>query len=266
MLDLLPQVIACASSYTEILPILSVLFQLARTTDWLQLLNENEGAFFECISKIASKDIAPLRDWLKYDQQLIAMIRLFLDYNQPFSKFRAFGEDVFRRYKAPKPKRPARKETPPDEMASKFLAILPADDAQEEKVRYTWVLQQIAFQEARLRNPDTQLATLAGLKNLEVLLNHLASELQARQDGPIERLKQGEYYGVVMVEAQSKAAVHQAFLFLQEFVKQRRESKRQHITLMLQRLGEKEILAKVRNNRKIKNEREISDKRKLSQV
>jgi hypothetical protein len=196
------------------------------------------------------------------------MLRLFLDYNRPFSDFRAFGEDVFNRYKAPQPKQQVRKEvrTPPGEMTSKILAILPADNAQEEKARYTWALQQIAFQEARLRNPDTKVATLAGLKNLEVLLNHLANALQSRLNGTIDRLKQGEYYGVVMVEAQSKAAVHQAFLVLQEFVKLRRERKRQQVTLMLQRLGEKEVLAKVRNNRKIKNEREISDKRKLPQV
>jgi hypothetical protein len=195
------------------------------------------------------------------------MSRLFIEFNRSFSDFRAFGEEIFRRYKAPQPKQPARGETlPPGEMASKFLAILPAEDAEEDKARYNWALQRIEFQQARLRNPDSKSATLAGFKNLEVLLNHLTSEFQIRQDGTIERLKQGEYYGVVMVEAQNKTAVHQAFLFLQEFVKQRRQSKGQHITLMLQRLGEKEILAKVRNNRKIKNEREISDRRKLPQV
>lgn len=266
LLDLLPQLIACASSYTEILPILSVLFELARATDWLRLLDENDGAFFECISKIPARDLAPLRNWLKYYQQWLAMSRLFLEFNRSFSDFRAFSEDVSRRYRAPQSKKPARGETPPGEMASKFLAILPAEDAEEDQDRYTWALQQIELQQARLRDPDARSATLAGLHNLEVLLNHLTSELQIRLDGTIERLKQGEYYGIVMVEAQNKNAVHQAFLFLQEFVRQRRQSKGQHITLMLQRLGEKEILAKVRNNRKIKNEREISDKRKLPQV
>jgi hypothetical protein len=151
-------------------------------------------------------------------------------------------------------------------MASKFLAILPAENAKEDKARYDWALQRIEVQQARLRNPDSKSAMLAGFENLEVLLNHLTSEFQIRLDGTIERLKQGEYYGVVMVEAQNKKAVHQTFLFLQEFVKQRRLSKGQHITLMLQRLGEKEILAKVRNSRKVKNELEISDRRKLPQV
>lgn len=107
---------------------------------------------------------------------------------------------------------------------------------------------------------------LAGLRNQEILLNHLINEIQTRQDGTIERLKEGNFYGVVMVEAGSKAAAHQAFLFMQEFVKQRRQNKGQHLTLMLQRLGEKEPLAKVRTNRKIRNEREISEKRQLPQL
>lgn len=266
LLDLLPHVMACASSYTEILPILSVLFELATVSDWLRLLDENEGAFFECISKIAARDLAPLRNWLKYYQRWLAMSRLFLEFNRSFSDFRGFSEDVWHRYRAPQSKKPAGGETPPGEMVSKFLAILPAVDAEEDQGRYTWALRQIELQQARLHDPDARSATLAGLHNLEVLLNHLVSELQASLDGTIERLKQGEYYGIVMVEAQNKNAIHQAFLFLQEFVRQRRQSKGQHITLMLQRLGEKEILAKVRNNRKIKNEREISDKRKLPQV
>ncbi|GCE08126.1 hypothetical protein [Dictyobacter aurantiacus] len=267
LLGLLPQVVACASSYTEIAPVLSVLFQLARASDWLQLLNESEGALFECISRIPARDIAPLRDWLKYDYQLIAMTRLFIEFNQSFNAFRAFGENVSRRYLSSQPARPARKGAPaPTEMDSKFLAILPSSDAQEENARYQWALQQIEFQQASLRDPDTRAATLAGLQNLEVLLNHLMNALQNRLDGTIERLKQGEYYGIVLVEAHNKTAVRQANLVLDEFVRQRRLGRGQRITLMLQRLGEKEIRAKVRNNRRKISEREISDRRKHPQL
>lgn len=267
LLNLLPQVITSASSSTELLPILSVLFELARNDDWLHLLNDDEGALFEGINKVPLKELDPLRQLVKYYQHLVAMSRLFLEFNRPFHDFVAFGEDVFRRYKTVQARQQARNaEPPPGEMAGKFIAILSTENNEEERARYTWALQRVEFQQTSLRKPDASEATRAGLRNLEVLLNHLSNEFRTRQAGTIERLNEGEYFGIVMVEAQSKAAVHQAFLFVQEFVKQRREGKGQRITLMLQRLGEKELVAKFRTNRKIKNEREMSAKRQLPQV
>ncbi len=266
LLDLLPQIAGIVNSYTEILPILSVLFQLANAPGWLPILNEDEGELFECLNKIPVKDIDALRNWLKYDQLLITMSRLFIEFNRPYNDFLAKSEEVQHRFKTAQDEQPTRGEVvTPNDIDSKFLAILPSGESEKEQTPYRWALQQIKFAQARLRDPGSRFTTLAGLKNLEMLLNHLVNRCQNRLNGTIERLKQGEYYGIVMVESQNKTVAHQTFLLLQEFAKQRR-SNAPHTTLMLQRLGEKGVLTKVRNNSKIRSEREIRDKRDLPLV
>ncbi len=268
LLRLLPQMMASASSASEIVPVLAILCELVWSDTWLRVVNDDEGGLFESIQKVPFKELDLLRGWVKNYQYLVALSRVFLDLNRPFQDFVDFGDEVYRRYNTTRSGRPARGAAPPPpgEMASKFLAVLPAENNAEEHDRYAWALQQLEFQQASLRQPGVRETVLAGLRNQEILLNHLTDEIQFRQDGTIERLKEGNFYGVVMVEAGSKAAVRQAFLFVQEFVKQRRQTKGQQMTLMLQRLGEKELLAKIRTNRKIKNEREISDKRQLPQL
>ena len=268
LLHLLPQMMASASSASEIVPVLAILFELVRGDNWLRVVNDDEGAFFGSIQKVPLKELDLLRRWVKNYQYLVALSRVFLELNRPFHDFVEFGEEVYRRYNMTRSGRAARGAAPPPpgEMASKFLTVLPAENNAEEHDRYAWALQQLEFQQASLCQPGAGETVLAGLRNQEILLNHLTNEIQIRQDGTIKRLEEGNFYGVVMVEAGSKAAVRQAFLFVQEFVKHRRQNKGQRMTLMLQRLGKKELLAEIRTNRKIKNEREISDKRQLPQL
>lgn len=267
LLHLLPQMMARASSASEIVPVLAILFELVRDEHWLHIVNDDEGSFFESIQKVPLKELDLLRRWVKNYQHLMALSRLFLELNRPFQDFVDLGDEVYRRYRTSRARRPIRGAAPlpPTETDSKFLAVLPAENNAEEQDRYAWALQQLEFQQASFRKPENGGAVLAGLRNQEVLLNHLTNEMQRRQDGTIERLKEGNFYGVVLVEAGNKDAVHQTFLFVQEFVKQRRQHKEQPVTLMLQRLGENELLAKIRTNWKIK-EREIGDKRQLPQL
>jgi hypothetical protein len=261
LLLLLPRMMVSATSASELLPVLAILYELVRNERWLQVVNDDEGAFFECIGKVALKELDLLRGWVKNYQYLVALSRVFLEVKQPFRDFVDFGEQVARRSRTSRSGRPARNVATVGEMAGKFLTVLPAENDVEEQQRYTWALEQLEFQQASFCQPAAGEEIRAGLRKQEILLNHLADEIQARQDGTIERLAAGNVYGVVLVEAGNKAAVHQAFGLVQEFVTHRRQHRGQGVTLLLQRLGEKEPLAKIRTAHKIKKEREISDPR-----
>jgi hypothetical protein len=264
LLLLLPRMMACASSASELIPVLSILFELVRNESWLQIVNEDEGALFACIGQVPARELDLVHAWVQNHQYLVALSRVFLDAQRPLRDFVDSGAQIPQRARPPRVGRQPG-GAPPDELARAWLGVLPAENNAAQRERYAWALSQLEFQQAYLRQPGAGEAVRAGLRNQERLLNHLGDEIQARQDGTIEPLQEGSY-GVVLVEAGSRDAVHQAFLVVQEFVTQRRQHKELQVTLALQRLGEKEPLARMRTGRKIRKEREIGTKRPLLPV
>lgn len=121
LLRLLPQMMASASSASEIVPVLAILFELVRGDNWLRVVNDDEGALFESVQKVPLKELDLLRRWAQNHQYLIALNRVFLALNQPFHDFVSFGEEVYQRYRATRSERSARRAAPPGEMASTFL-------------------------------------------------------------------------------------------------------------------------------------------------
>jgi hypothetical protein len=261
LLLLLPRMMACASSASELLPVLSILFALVSDDGWLQIVNDDEGVVIACLQQIPARELDLVHTWVKNQRYLLALSRVFVDAHLPWRDFVECGAQVLAYTRAARAGR-ASGGAPPGELARALLEVLPAENSTVEQERYAWALSQLEFQQARLRPPDAAQAVRAGLRNQERLLNHLGDKIQARQDGSIEPLKEGSY-GVLLVEAGNRDAVHQAFLVVQEFVTQRRRHKGLQVTLLVQRLGEKEPLARMRTGRKIKSEREIGHRRPL---
>lgn len=254
LLRLLPLFTALVNSYGEILPLFDVISRWARVPAWFARFNDLDGEFFESLGKLPVKEVKYLQNWLEHYRVATALRRLFITSKKTFPEFRVLAKAVGN-----------------SSQEDELRALLPPQDNEREdnelaRNMYRWAMALLEVEQQELLDPERSAALLEWTRNEETLVGQIISELRVRQGGKVEALTQGEYFGLVLVDAASKEARAEALNFLYKFAEQRRQGKHQQVTLMLHQLGNKEIFTTVHRRVKVEKEQHLADKRKFIPV